>query len=98
MSLNITFLNDLFTLNGELENFNIFFRTDGEAENTTVLNPSFGDQGPYEIIISDLQPNRLYTVSVNVVTQQGTSERSMETTATTYPLCKLSNYLLVFGL
>ena len=97
MYLRITFSNDFLTLNGVLVNFNIFYQTEGDSEQQTVLNPSNGDQGPYEMIISDLLPNRLYIVSVDVVTQEGTSGRSITATATTYPLSKLSEYLSTFG-
>ena len=93
MSLRITFSNDFITLNGKLVNFNIFYQTEGDSEQQTVFNPSNGDQGPYEITLSNLLPNRLYNVSVDVVTQEGVSGRSIAATATTYPLRKLSTYL-----
>ena len=95
MSLKITFSIDLFTLNGAFDHFNIFYQTEGDSEQQTVLIPS--DLEPYVMIISDLPPNRLYTVSVNVVTEVGTSGRSIAVTAITYPLSKLSEYLSAFG-
>ena len=95
MSLEITFSNDFFTLNGALDNFNIFYQAEGGSEQQTVFIPSNG--GPYEITISDLLPNRMYTVTVNVVTQEGTSGKSIAVTAITYPLSKLSECLSAFG-
>ena len=86
MSLNVTFANDFFTVNGPPDSFNIFYETEGEVEQQIVYNP--GDQGPYEITISNLPANSLYIVTVDVVTPQGVSGKSLEVKAIT---CKLSN-------
>ena len=86
MSLNVTFATDFFTVNGPPDSFNIFYETEGEVEQQIVYNPPNGDQGPYEITISNLPANSLYIVTVDVVTPQGVSGKSSEANATT---CKL---------
>ena len=88
MSLNVSFANDFFTVNGPFNSFNIFYKTDGEAEQEIEYNPISGDRGPFAIIISGLSPNSLYAISVDVVTPAGTSGRSSNIFATT---SKLSN-------
>ena len=88
MSLNVSFANDFFTVNGPFDRFNIFYKTDGEAEQEIEYDPMSGDQGPFAIIISGLSPNSLYEISVDVITSFGTSGRSSDIFATT---SKLSN-------
>ncbi|KAI6658157.1 Phosphatidylinositol phosphatase PTPRQ-like isoform X2, partial [Oopsacas minuta] len=85
MSLLVSFENDFTTLNGALQSFNIFYQIPGDTEQQ-IQYFADGNSGPYEQIISNLLPNTEYSISINVVTQQGISIRSQPIFNTTYPL------------
>ncbi|KAI6660282.1 Protein sidekick-1-like isoform X8 [Oopsacas minuta] len=84
MSLLVSFENDFTTLNGALQSFNIFYQIPGDTEQQ-IQYFADGDSGPYEQIISNLLPNTEYSISINVVTQEGTSIKSQPIVNTTYP-------------
>ena len=74
------------TVNGQLRSFNIQYYTSGFS-NTVVYN-FINSTGPYQMSLTGLAANTIYSIHVSIVNSVGEGMQSSAATANTLPICK----------
>ncbi|KAI6649738.1 hypothetical protein LOD99_6527 [Oopsacas minuta] len=74
---------DISTVNGELRSFNIFYYT--SSYSNSIVYYVINSTGPYQVTVTGLSPNTLYSVDVSIVNEIAQGDNSLTDMAQTLP-------------
>ncbi|KAI6649737.1 hypothetical protein LOD99_6526 [Oopsacas minuta] len=80
---------DISTVNGELRSFNIFYYT--SSYSNSIVYYVINSTGPYQVTVTGLSPNTLYSVDVSIVNEIAQGDITTAPAVVTFPMVPDSN-------